>query len=511
MAAYRRASAGAPDDARWAIAAATALPVIPASREAIAAARARLEAISTRCGGRTARCRSRQGDIGPNFYLSLSRPGRPRSPAEDGRGVPAHEPLAGLDRPALRRAIAPGRPAPPGRLRLALPPGALHRRATRGLVEQLSRDRFEVIVFHAGGTIDATSAAIDRSADRAIRLPGRLGAARQRIAAETLDVLFYPDIGMESMTYLLAFARLAPVQCVTWGHPVTTGIPTMDYFLSSAALEPDGSEAHYTERLHRLSRLPAYFYPPVAPAGTLTSAALGIEAGARLYLCAQSLFKLHPDYDAILGEILRRDPGDSSSSSRACRASWSRDWRERFTRACPDVSERVRVLPRLPTAEFLDLLWMADALLDPLPFGGGTTSYAALGLGAPIVTWPGPFMRGRVTYGCYQPARRDGLRGGEPRGVRGAGRPPGQRPGVAGRDSARASRRRGHACSRISAWFARSRTSSCGRGRRRPGRIWPDQAGIRPTGSLQERALPARAHVPPAGRALRNARYSGAL
>ena len=257
-------------------------------------------------------------------------------------------------------------------------------------------------MFHAGGKVDAASAAIDRSADRAIRLPDRLAAARQRIAAEALDVLFDPDIGEASLTYLLAFARLAPVQCVTWGIPVTTGIPTMDYFLSSAALEPEGSEVHYTERLHRFRHLPAYFHPPAAPPGTLTRAALGIEADARLYVCPQSLFKLHPDYDAILGEILRRDPGGRLVLIEGQSARWSRDWCERFARACPDVSERVRCVRRLSNAEFLDLLCMADALLDSLPFGGGTTSYAALGLGAPIVTLPGAFMRGRVTYGCYQ-------------------------------------------------------------------------------------------------------------
>jgi predicted O-linked N-acetylglucosamine transferase (SPINDLY family) len=44
----------------------------------------------------------------------------------------------------------------------------------------------------------------------------------------------------------------------------------------------------------------------------------------------------------------------------------------------------------------------ADVVLDPLHFGGGNTSYQALGLGLPIVTLPGAFMRGRVTAGCYR-------------------------------------------------------------------------------------------------------------
>ena len=79
----------------------------------------------------------------------------------------------------------------------------------------------------------------------------------EQVAATELDVLFYADIGMDPTTYFLAFSRLAPVQCVTWGHPVTTGIPNIDDYLSSDVFEAPGAEAHYTERLIRLPRRPA--------------------------------------------------------------------------------------------------------------------------------------------------------------------------------------------------------------------------------------------------------------
>jgi hypothetical protein len=46
-------------------------------------------------------------------------------------------------------------------------------------------------------------------------------------------ILFFQDIGMEHMSYFPAFARLAHVQCVSFGHPDTTGIPNVDYFVSN--------------------------------------------------------------------------------------------------------------------------------------------------------------------------------------------------------------------------------------------------------------------------------------
>ena len=54
---------------------------------------------------------------------------------------------------------------------------------------------------------------------------------QQVIAGLKLHVLLYADICMEPFTYFLAYSRLAPVQAVTHGHPSTTGLPELDYFV----------------------------------------------------------------------------------------------------------------------------------------------------------------------------------------------------------------------------------------------------------------------------------------
>jgi hypothetical protein len=90
-----------------------------------------------------------------------------------------------------------------------------------------------------------------------VTLSGRLPQWQAQVAALELDALFYPDIGMWPSTYFLAYARLAPVQMVSYGHPDTTGIDTVDYFLGGdAPMEPEGAEAYYSERLVRFTRLP---------------------------------------------------------------------------------------------------------------------------------------------------------------------------------------------------------------------------------------------------------------
>jgi predicted O-linked N-acetylglucosamine transferase (SPINDLY family) len=287
---------------------------------------------------------------------------------------------------------------------------------TKGLIRNLSRRAFDVSVFLIGDAADETVSLLRRCSDRLINLPEHIPTARRLVGEVRLDVLVYPDIGMEPVSSALAFSRLAGVQCAMWGHPVTTGIPTIDYFLSSELVEPAGAAEHYCERLVRLKSLPTYYYRPeleidgaAGAAGSLpgdTIAALrrefGLEQDAHLYLCPQSLFKFHPDFDALLRNILERDPAGRIVLIEAPHKQWNDVLRKRFATSLRSLADRVIFLPRVDRRVFLRLVATADLLLDPVHFGGGNTSFQALGLGVPIVTLPGEFLRGRVTAGCYK-------------------------------------------------------------------------------------------------------------
>jgi protein O-GlcNAc transferase len=268
-------------------------------------------------------------------------------------------------------------------------------RLNRGLIQHMPRDKFEVSVIRAPGPRDDFGGTIDKAADRVIELPKNLAAAREAIAAAELDLLFYTDIGMEALTYYLAFARLAPVQCVTWGHPVTTGIPAMDYFVSGADFEPADGERHYSERLVRLANPGIYYDRPSHEGGRLPQ----LPEDCTIYACLQTLFKFHPSFDALIAEILRRDPRGRLFLVEGARPSLGRQLRDRFDRSIPDVAQRIHFLPHLDYPNYMAMLARADCILDTTGFGGGSTSLEAFHLARPIVTWPAPYLRGRLTYG----------------------------------------------------------------------------------------------------------------
>lgn len=270
-----------------------------------------------------------------------------------------------------------------------------------GLLRQLDRSRFEVIVIHpATAVADALRGQLDSEVDQAVTLPLAPEAQRRQVADLQLDVLIYPDIGMSAQTYFLAQTRLAPVQVVSWGHPDTSGLETLDYYLSADGIEPEGAEARYVERLIRLPSLPCCYDIP-APGPAASRQALGLPPEGILYGCPQSLFKLHPDFDPVLAQIATGDPEGHIILLAGNSPAWQAVLRERWAASYPILLERVRFLPRLTHEGFMAHLAHIDVLLDPPHFGSGNTLYEAMAQGTPIVTWPGAFMRGRIVAGAY--------------------------------------------------------------------------------------------------------------
>jgi protein O-GlcNAc transferase len=275
-------------------------------------------------------------------------------------------------------------------------------RLMQGFISHLDRARFELTVFVWTEARDAVAATIRASAEHIVVLGESLQQNRQRIEAGQLDLLFYCDIGMEPMTYFLAFSRLAPVQCVTWGHPVSTALPYMDYFVSSALIEAEGAAPHYSEELVLLPESCAYVcYPRPAQPRAVERSRYGVAADEHIYACPQTLFKLHPDFDGMLGGILRADPKGVAlfiDNPPELRPLLMERWRGKLA----DVLDRIRFVPRCSYEGFLELLAAADVLLDPPHFSGGNSSLEALAVGTPIVTLPGPYAKSRLTLASYK-------------------------------------------------------------------------------------------------------------
>ena len=187
--------------------------------------------------------------------------------------------------------------------------------------------------------------------------------------------------------------------------------------MSSELLETADADAHYSEQLVRLPLLGTYFERPVVsllsgmalatgwqsePAASAVPLTEERKAERHSYLCPQTLFKFHPDFDEVLAGILSADPLAEIVLLEGRVEHWTNQLQQRFEKTLPGGTRRVRFLPALPRDEFLNLLADADVVLDPLHFGGGHTSYEALAVGTPVVTLPGEYLRSRITQALYR-------------------------------------------------------------------------------------------------------------
>jgi protein O-GlcNAc transferase len=273
----------------------------------------------------------------------------------------------------------------------------------RGLIEHLDRERFDVILLRSPSipVADPVASDIAALADEVIDLPDNLPAAQAVVADVEADLIYFPEIGMENLVYFLAFARSAPVQVMGWGHPVTTGIPNVDVFLSVDTMEPDDAATHYSERLIALDGLSLCVQAPVLPTDRIDKARFGMDANAPAYLCAQSLYKIHPDFDPVIADLLEQDP-NARIYFLTIHTQSDDIFLSRLERVVGVHMDRVAILPRVKSKDFPLLLKTADVLLDVPQWSGGKTSLEGLAAGTPIVHWPGTFMRGRHTLAFYK-------------------------------------------------------------------------------------------------------------
>jgi predicted O-linked N-acetylglucosamine transferase (SPINDLY family) len=111
------------------------------------------------------------------------------------------------------------------------------------------------IYSYLSGDIDNASQIVRDNSDVFHHIPNNWESLCEQILADKLHILVYPEIGMEKTIFQIAALRLAPIQCMAWGHPVTSGLPTIDYYLSSELIEPENAQDHYTEKLIRLANI----------------------------------------------------------------------------------------------------------------------------------------------------------------------------------------------------------------------------------------------------------------
>jgi predicted O-linked N-acetylglucosamine transferase (SPINDLY family) len=294
-------------------------------------------------------------------------------------------------------------PRKPGRFRIGYISGALNlNNGNRWALGWLKNHgpEFETFALNLGPE-DIGSRMWERDAEHYYNLQGNLQRIAEFIRGLDLDAIIATDVGYRNRDYFYFSMRLARVQCTAWGAPMTSGLPNIDYYLSSDFMEPPGAEQEYTEKLVRLPRS-GLCYPRLK--SKFWVGEFVRDNDEFFPFMAQNLLKWTPQRDRLLKRV-----ADRHGKPLKMVALPDAEPTEMFSKRLTKAGIHHEFLPTTRQMGFANYLRSANVSFDPPDWSGGNTTIEALSYRIPVVALPGEFMRGRHSLAFLKIANVEGL------------------------------------------------------------------------------------------------------
>lgn len=273
-----------------------------------------------------------------------------------------------------------------------------------GIINNISKTDFKItIVCSEPNGEKILSNALKTKEVEYLGISHDLKHAADTIYKHNIDILHYWEVGTDFINYFLPYLKPANIQCTSWGWPDTSGIENIDYYISCEAFENSESDNQYSEKLIQLKNLPVYYYKPPIPEIIKSRSEFNLKETDNIYLCAQNLRKVHPDFDQIVEGIIKLDNNSKVLFIEDKQKNISELLKQRILSKYPEIKDKIVFMPRMDESDYLSLVKNSDVILDTLYYtGGANTNYDAFAAGIPVVTMPTEFHRGRYTTGVYQ-------------------------------------------------------------------------------------------------------------
>jgi predicted O-linked N-acetylglucosamine transferase (SPINDLY family) len=211
------------------------------------------------------------------------------------------------------------------------------------------------------------------------------------IREDRIDILVDLTMHMAGGRPRLFARKPAPIQIAWLAYPGTTGIGAMDYRLSDPRLDPEGFDAHYSERTLRLPD--SYWcYDPLTQ-HPLVNDLPALERGYPTLGCLNNPCKLTDPTLRLWGGVMRALP-DARLLLMAPPGRHRIRLSQRL-RAHGIAEERIDFRAFQPRGDYLRSYHDIDLGLDTFPYNGHTTSLDSLWMGVPVVTRVGHTSVGR--------------------------------------------------------------------------------------------------------------------
>jgi len=273
----------------------------------------------------------------------------------------------------------------------------------KDLIFSLDKNKFETFILHSQKTRSGEifTEFKEKEKEGILKneiLPIKLSEKIDVIKKFKFNIIFYPDIGLSVEFYYLALMRLAKYQVTTFGHPETTGSNSIDFYLISKNCVNDNTQKHYSEKLLLMNYLPMV-YPKPYTKKKLSEDELNKK---NIYSCPQTLFKIHPDFDQIIFDILEKDKKGIFYLIKDTNKVWYKKLIKRLSKNKKYDSKKIIFMDPLNYEDYLLHLGRSSVLLDPLYYGAGNSFFESMLFGTPTITFPTDYIKSRLVLGAYK-------------------------------------------------------------------------------------------------------------
>lgn len=218
------------------------------------------------------------------------------------------------------------------------------------------------------------------------------GELAQKIRDDRIDVLI--DLTMHMAHHRLAvFAeKPAPVQISWLAYPGTTGLEGIDYRLTDPFLDPPGAPLPYSEQSLWLPKT-FWCYGPDS-AEPAVSELPQRHRGHVTFGCLNNFMKVNRATLELWARVLLANHG--SQLLLLAPQDWAQAHALGILQESGVEPERIQFVDLQSREDYLASYGRIDIALDPLPYGGHTTSLDAYWMGVPVVTLVGDTIVGRA-------------------------------------------------------------------------------------------------------------------
>ncbi len=249
------------------------------------------------------------------------------------------------------------------------------------LLKSLKEQFFVVFVAKSNALDNGSKDLYDKliTVDLSIDVDFKYEKLAKSLAKLNPSMVFYPSVGMDAWTSVLANFRIAPVQCMALGHPATSCSDNMDYAISDCF----NDVMCFTEKLIAIKNNRVPF---VKPKFNLSSKFKIIEGEIHIAVVS-SFMKINSIFLEVCKEIQRRTDKKVVYHFFPLADGVFYHY---FSKIIKESLSHARIYKSMNYNAFINAISICQLRLGTFPFGGTNTNIDCFALGIPFVCLDGP-------------------------------------------------------------------------------------------------------------------------